>query len=587
MTSSTSVPLPTLGEGSRLAIVGAGSAGVYAAKEALDAGWIPTVFERGSRLGGVWRPGNHWDSLTTNSSFDMMQRGDFAFPFKPSSDFPTRLEICKYVEAFASHFGLDKHINFGTTVLVVEPISPGDSHTAWRVVTESAQGENEATFDAVFVATGQFSIPRLPRALQEGNAGFVGTIAHSHDFRDGAHFAGQRVLVVGIGNSALDVALECAQRGAASVVVACRRGTILLPIMSDDHKALDKKIVSRFWHYAQPKALQAYRLMTEALEVTKQFVAAGMPPPDLEGNALHQRISNLKQKQQWLQMLRAPEGERVLRMHPSGLESCGPGNRVDFFDGSSMEVDAIIACTGYRVDFPFLQQQRRQQQLQQKEQECEDIEEEKEGNEDGLGGSRSHLLGPVVCDYEIPAAESEDGSHALSNAPAAQARALALHRRVMHPQYPTLNFLTQVTCFGNEAIVGGLQARWAVNILSRSGEDGDKDRNEAAGKMEGNRPQRPDMAAISRSCQQLRDRFERVRPLFPNFVTYSKYVDELATDIGCMPPPLSSATTWFEDPLLAYGLLFGPHVEAHHRLSHDNEARDLVMRRAGVGAARL
>ena len=155
----------------------------------------------------------------------------------------------------------------------------------------------------------------------------------------------------------------------------------------------------------------------------------------------------------------------------------------------------------------------------------------------------------------------------------------------MHPQYPTLNFLTQVTCFGNEAIVGGLQARWAVNILSRS--DQDKETDGAAGKTEGKRARRPDMAAISRSCQQLRDRFERVRPLFPNFVTYSKYVDELATDIGCMPPPLSSASTWLSDPLLAYGLLFGPHVEAHHRLGHDNEARDLVTRRAGVGAARL
>jgi hypothetical protein len=483
----------------------------------------------------------------------MMTRGDFPFPFQPSSDFPSRGEICRYVEAFAAKFELNRFIHFHTTVERVKPCSPGNPGTKWEVTVSSGGVSKTSVFDAVFVATGQFSIPKMPPALSEQNEGYTGSVTHSHNFRDGADFKQKRVLVVGLGNSALDVALECAQRGAASVVVACRRGSILLPIMSDDKKALDKKLVSRFFN-AQPSAIRAYRTISEALEVTKEFVKCGMPPPDIGGRSpLHQRISNLKQKQQWLELLRRPDS--TLRLHGSGLRSCGPGRTVSFFDGSQLEADAVVACTGYRVDFPFLR--------------------DPQGAEGGAAEGAGGLL-DVMGEYTIPAEDE---------APATAVRALALHRRVMHPRYPTLNFLTQVTCFGNEAIVGGFQARWAVHTLS--GQEGGQEGGGALGKG----VRRPDMADIQRSCEKLKDRFQRTRPLFPNFVAYTKYVDELAADMGCLPPKVDQLSTWMKEPVLAYHLLFGPHVEAQFRLAGDAAgtpdeqakatARDLVVGSSG------
>jgi hypothetical protein len=347
--------------------------------------------------------------------------------------------------------------------------------------------------------------------------------------------------------------------------------------MSDDYKALDKKIVSRFFN-AQPAAVRAYRTISEALEVTKEFVKYGMPSPDVDGrSALHQRISNLKQKQQWLELLRRNDGS--LRLHGSGLQSCGPGHKVSFFDGSQLEVDAVVACTGYRVDFPFLKSARGGAEGAVAAAGAA-VARTAGGGAGGAGGGAGEaggvgeagaaaagagvqLLEQVTEDYRIPKTDE---------APATSVRALTLHRRVMHPSYPTLNFLTQVTCFGNEAIVGGFQARWAIDILSRQ-----------PGDVAANGAHRPDMASLQHSCEKLRARFQRTRPLFPNFVTYTTYVDDLAADMGCLPPKLNELSTWLQDPLLAYHLLFGPHVEAQYRLQGTGTASASEARRTASG----
>ena len=81
-------------------------------------------------MGGVWRPDHHWDTLTTNSSYPMMALGDFPFPFAPAGgDFPTRAEICRYVEEYAARFGVLQLLRFNATVVQVEPLRPLDAAT--------------------------------------------------------------------------------------------------------------------------------------------------------------------------------------------------------------------------------------------------------------------------------------------------------------------------------------------------------------------------------------------------------------------------------------------------------------------------
>jgi dimethylaniline monooxygenase (N-oxide forming) len=453
-----------------------------------------------------------------------MELGDFPFPFQPANgDFPTRREICRYVEAYAAHFGVSEHVRFRCTVRSASPVTAGDPSTAWLVDYVNADGAARSeTFGALFCANGQFSRPKLPAALRDATA-FAGEVIHSQQFVSGQQYKGKRVVVVGIGNSALDVGLECAQCGAESVTVACRRGSILLPIMTDERRALDQRFVSRAFQYMLPGWARGLYLMHEAMDVTAKFVKAGMPPPDSRGQqGLHQRISNLKQKQAWLNLVRSGEeaGGGVLRFQGAGVAKLGPGDEVTFSDGSVMGADIVIACTGYQLGFPFLP---------------------------------ASVVGPVMMAWEVPM--DTGGADPPTNV-----QALNLYKRVMHPALPTLCFLTQLTCFANEAALGGLQARWAIAALSGSNGGGAL------------------LADMRLHCEDRRSRFMKSRPLFPGFVTYPKYADDLAADVGCLPPPLSSPWTWLNDPVLAWRLLVGPLTPAHYCLNaSEKSARETAM----------
>ena len=91
---------PFVKRGKKVCIIGAGSIGVYAAKWAASMGFEPVVYEQTRSLGGVWRQDNEaknvhgsaYDSLHTNSSWELMAASDFPFPFKPSRHFPMHYE---------------------------------------------------------------------------------------------------------------------------------------------------------------------------------------------------------------------------------------------------------------------------------------------------------------------------------------------------------------------------------------------------------------------------------------------------------------------------------------------------------------
>ena len=437
----SSKKVPRQSEKTRVCIVGAGSVGVYAAREALKQGWEPTVYETAPMVGGVWRSGHHWDSLTTNSSSKMMEVGDFPFPFQTSSEFPTRVEICKYVEAYAASFTLTKYIVFGTTVKSIEPVHKEDPMTKW-VVRTTAERSPIQFFDVVFCATGQYNVPSLPACLVAYTAAAAAgrkrtrssaQVLHSSQFRSGdIHARGKNVLVLGLGNSALDIALEAIESNAKRVIVACRQGSLMLPIRADDGSPMDKAIVTRLFEYMQPKQLRAYRTMKEAFEVTKVFESHGMPKILDQGiNPLHLRVSNLKEKEKWIKYVKNGQ----VMFHSSGDILSLENNKVLFEDGSCLnEIDVIVACTGYKT-----------------------------GGHDTFKYLPKIILDGCCISYKVPISSNDNVDKERER----PVTTLCLHRRTMHPIYPTLCFLAQVQTFGNEAVVGGFQARWAVCMLSQ------------------------------------------------------------------------------------------------------------------------
>jgi hypothetical protein len=200
-------------------VIGAGSTGL-ALLRALGANAV--CVERGSDVGGLWRYENDnglscaYASLRTNVSLPRMQYPSFPMP-ETFGDFPHHTDMAAYLGSYADAFGLRERIRFGTTVERLEP----QADDGW-VVTLGDGSSLRAR--AAVVAVGHDWCPRVP----EYPGGFDGEVLHAHDYRMAEPFAGRRVLVVGAGQSAAEIAVELSEH-AAHTCLAIRSPVHVVP----------------------------------------------------------------------------------------------------------------------------------------------------------------------------------------------------------------------------------------------------------------------------------------------------------------------------------------------------------------------
>ena len=230
----------------RVAVIGAGAAGLATAREILRHGMQVVVFEQSQGVGGTWLyeqdpeddlmgvdTSRHvhsslYDSLRTNLPRDLMAFLDYSFDTKGGGDdydlrYPHHSTVLKYLERFAAEFDLLPHIAFGQSVTAIErrgDLKPDTKTTAmpacWSVTTLSENDEvRQDYFDAVAVCNGHYSKTRVP--LIEGR--FEGMTLHSHNYRNPAFCRDKTVVVLGAGASGADISREVAQ--VAKRVVWC------------------------------------------------------------------------------------------------------------------------------------------------------------------------------------------------------------------------------------------------------------------------------------------------------------------------------------------------------------------------------
>ena len=305
-------------------IVGAGPSGLAVAAALRERGVAFRLFDRTGEPGGAYREMHDGAALASPTAYNSLP----GLPLRSASEYTTVPEYRDYLREYAARNsvaieraqvarieraprGFRAHLGEGAAIEAVSAIEAGSAIGAGIAIEAGAAIDARA----VVVGTGMWSFPHLPAPLAPGAEGL--SVIHSRDWRGSAAHASERLLIVGAGMTAVEVAEECGAAG-LRVVVAARRGLRLVPrrvLGHDVHDFLGPIEKLPTWlargHCTRPRTL---------------------PPADLGFSDLRKR------------------GLIDVR---GALVRC-EGKRCTFADGTSAEIDRIVACTGFRHATPFL-----------------------------------------------------------------------------------------------------------------------------------------------------------------------------------------------------------------------------------------
>jgi len=322
----------------RIAIIGAGAAGLCSAKYMKAAGFDVTIYEIGSQIGGMWTYkndnglSNAYRTLHINTSRNVTRFHDLDFDADVQA-FPDHADMHRYLVKYAEHFGLTPLIRFNARVQKIAPaFDPGKGEApAWSVETDSGT----ETYDAVMVATGHLSEPRHVPMFQDD---FKGEYLHSFYYREPEAYVGKRVCVIGVGNSACDIASDVCVTSAETVLVA-RSTPVILPKLMFGMPFTDvTRKIQRPWI---PAAIRRRITALLAWVAHGDLTKLGFAPRTPE--RLHVTSNGT--------IVNDIAYSRVkLKQDIARIE----GQTIHFNDGSSADFDAMIAATGYKAHLPFI-----------------------------------------------------------------------------------------------------------------------------------------------------------------------------------------------------------------------------------------
>lgn len=318
----------------RYALIGAGPMGLAAARVLAMQGIAFDGFELNSDVGGLWDI-NAPRSTMYETAHLISSKGKTEFSDFPMDDgvaeYPSHRDVLAYFRAFADHFDLRRHYRFGAEVTALEPL--GASGAGWRVCWRADGSEHEARYKGVLIANGTLSEPNMPKFPGE----WSGELLHSADYRTPRQFADRRVLVVGAGNSGCDIAVDAIHH-ADSCDISMRRGYYFVPkyVFGKPADTVGGAIRLPMWLKRRIDGL-----------VLRWFVGNpekyGFPKPDYQLYESHPVVNSLI-------VFHAGHGDIRVRPDIERLE----GKTVHFRDGTSGEYDTILAATGYKLHYPFI-----------------------------------------------------------------------------------------------------------------------------------------------------------------------------------------------------------------------------------------
>ncbi len=314
------------------AIIGAGPTGLSMARNLQKLGLPFIGFEMHSDVGGLWDADSATSTMYESAHLISSKRmTEFKeFPMRDDvAEYPHHSELKSYFQDYAKHFELYPHFEFETEVVRAER-----EDERWKITTRHGDKEQTRTFDGLMLCNGTLHEPNKP-ALP-GN--FTGTVIHSSEYKQARMFDGQRVLIIGCGNSGADIAVDAVHH-ARSVDMSMRRGYYFLPkfVMG---RPIDTLGAGQL---GLPRPLKQFVDGAMVRALVGKPSNYGLPDPDYKLYEAHPVLNSLL-------LHYAGHGDIKIR---KDIQTC-TGNTVTFSDGSSGEYDLIVQATGYKLHYPFI-----------------------------------------------------------------------------------------------------------------------------------------------------------------------------------------------------------------------------------------
>ncbi len=327
----------------KVCVIGAGPSGITAIKQIKDKGHEVQCFEKGSAIGGVFASRSTYDSCLLTVSNHFMAYSDF-MPFDERLHFWTRNDYFRYLNKYAEKFDLFSHIQLHTEV--EKMVKKGRK---WQVHIKHGNARREVVFDGVVVSTGSFQKPFIPNV--PGIEKFTGDVYHSREYKNSQPFAGRKVLCVGMGETSADLTTEIADM-AEKCVVSVRRYPRTTVRHVGDFNTIDTYTIrasSTMSHHADEKFhkkifAQMLRHRNPAVRLMAEWTMAAGSASDqvsTKNNRLFPSIADGK-----------------VQTNLAGIKKF-ENNKVVFNDGVEEEIDTIVWCTGFEIEFPFLPEELR------------------------------------------------------------------------------------------------------------------------------------------------------------------------------------------------------------------------------------
>jgi amino acid transporter len=333
--SSRRIPANVKYDG-RYCIVGAGPCGLLAARAFRLAGIPYDQFERHAGVGGIWDIDNPGSSMYESAHFisSKYTSNFFGLPMPDGyPDYPDHRQLLAYIRQFSDHFGLTPHIAFNTEVRHAEPLGE-DAKDGWRVTLGTGETRHYKGIVCANGVTWHSNMPDYP-----GLAAFKGQVMHTVDYRDPALLRGKRVLIVGAGNSGVDIACDAA-RDADAAFISLRRGYRFVP----KHIFGVPTDVFLSGQVHPPKGVVIPDEPSAMLDaIVGDLTRYGLPAPDHKALESHPIMNT-----QILHYL--AHGDLTAKRDVKAFTADG----AVFVDGSEEKFDLVLFATGYNYKIPYL-----------------------------------------------------------------------------------------------------------------------------------------------------------------------------------------------------------------------------------------